>query len=91
MFSPGSRYQAAQPATYTGPDGSQHAMIIPLLPTQPAVIGYHQRSDGERLDLIAARYLSDPTAFWQLCDANNAMVPDALGARSFIGISAAGG
>jgi hypothetical protein len=54
------------------------------------VTGYHQRRDGERLDLIAAQYLTDATATWRLCDANNSMVPDALGARSFIGIPAAG-
>jgi len=36
--------------------------------------------------LIAFRFLADPTAFWYLCDANNAMVPDALAAHKLIGI-----
>jgi hypothetical protein len=48
--------------------------------------GFHPRKSGERLDLIAARYLSDPTWFWRLCDANNAPVPDALAARPLVGI-----
>jgi hypothetical protein len=90
MFAPGSRYAAAGTSALTAPDGSQIAVLIPPPPTAPAVTGYHQRRDGERLDLIAAQYLTDATATWRLCDANNSMVPDALGARSFIGIPAAG-
>ncbi len=58
---------------------------IPL-PSPAALIGYHQRLEGQRLDLIASRYLADPTAFWRLCDANNAMVPDTLAAHPLIGI-----
>jgi hypothetical protein len=38
----------------------------------------HVVTDGERVDNIAARYLGDPTFFWRLCDANNAMRPAAL-------------
>src|SRR5262249_48876307 len=33
---------------------------------------------GERLDHIAAQFLGDPTLFWRLCDANNAMRPEEL-------------
>ena len=90
MFTQGSRYAAAGASVLAMPDGSQIPVVIPPAPTTPAVAGYHQRRDGERLDLIAAQYLTDATATWRLCDANNSMVPDALGARSFIGIPAAG-
>jgi hypothetical protein len=38
----------------------------------------HVVVDGERVDNIAARYFGDPTLFWRLCDANNAMRPAAL-------------
>ena len=38
----------------------------------------HVVVDGERLDNIAARYFGDPTLFWRLCDANNAMRPAEL-------------
>ena len=37
---------------------------------------------GDRLDLLAVQYLNDPTGFWRLCDANNAMVAGALAARA---------
>ena len=33
---------------------------------------------GDRLDNVTARFLSDPVQFWRLCDANRAMRPDEL-------------
>lgn len=38
----------------------------------------HTVTQGERLDNIAAQNLGDPTLFWRLCDANNAMRPGEL-------------
>lgn len=38
----------------------------------------HAVGDGERLDVITARYLSDPTQFWRVCDVNNVMRPEDL-------------
>jgi nucleoid-associated protein YgaU len=34
--------------------------------------------NGDRLDIISARYLGDPELFWRICDANTAMHPDDL-------------
>jgi hypothetical protein len=42
------------------------------------LIQEHTVTQGERLDNIAAQYLGDPTLFWRLCDANNAMRPNEL-------------
>lgn len=86
MFFPGSRYQTAGTYSVTLPNGKTVRAIKLPLPRQPPLLGYHRRLDGQRLDLIANRYLKDPTAFWQLCDANDAIVPDALAARDLIGI-----
>ncbi len=87
MFSPGSRYlSAGQPYQVTLPDGSQ-VLATPLpLRTRPDVQGYHPLGSTDRLDLLAFRYLDDATAFWQLCDANNAMVAGTLAARPLIAI-----
>ena len=42
---------------------------------------------GDRLDQLAARFLKDPTLFWQLCDSkNNTPAPDALAACDLVGI-----
>ena len=54
------------------------------------MIGWHRRGEGERLDLIAYQYLNDPTQAWILCEANDAVVPDALAARDLIAIPDAG-
>jgi len=86
MFTPNSRYAKAGTYVLTKPDGA-HVMATKIpLPTTPAVIGEHRKLDGQRLDLIAAHYLADATAFWRLCDANNSVVPDALAAHALIAI-----
>jgi hypothetical protein len=33
---------------------------------------------GERLDHLSAKYLGDPEQYWRICDANDAIMPDAL-------------
>jgi len=86
MFFPNSRYASQQPYTVTKSDGTQVRAVKLPLPTQSALLGYHRRLNEQRLDLIANRYLKDATAFWRLCDANNAIAPDALASRDLIGI-----
>jgi hypothetical protein len=86
MFFPGSRYAKAGSYTVTLPDGRTVAATRMPLPSPGRLIGYHRRLEGQRLDLIASRYLADATTFWRLCDANDAMVPDALAAHDLIGI-----
>lgn len=71
-------------------DGRAVVAVRPSPPRRPAVQGYHARGEGQRLDLIAAHYLHDATAFHQLCDANDAMVPDALASHDLVGIPAKG-
>lgn len=90
MFTAGSRYLAAgEPYLVSLPDGSQ-VLATPIpLPRPAPVLGYHQSGGGERLDLLAFRYLHDPTAFWRICDANNAMVAGTLAERPLIAIPAA--
>jgi hypothetical protein len=86
MFFPGSRYETTGTYTVTLPNGQTiRATKLPQ-PRQTRILGYHRRLEGQRLDLIANRYLKDPTAFWQLCDANETIVPEALAARDLIGI-----
>jgi nucleoid-associated protein YgaU len=43
-----------------------------------ATVAQHTVKNGDRLDLIAARYLGDPLMFWLLCDANGAIAPNDL-------------
>lgn len=86
MFFAGSRYENAGTYNITTPDGKTVTVTKIPLPTKKPLLGYHRRLEGQRLDLIASYYLKDPNAFWQLCDANNAVVPDALATHDLIGI-----
>jgi hypothetical protein len=86
MFFPGSRYEKAGTYAFVRPDGVTITVTRLPLPSQRPLLGYHRRQQGQRLDLIAAHYLADATTFWQLCDANNAMIPDALATHDLIGI-----
>jgi hypothetical protein len=90
MIFPGSRYQNTGTVAVTRPDGSTVTALRLPLPGAAVVQGYHRRREVGRLDLIANFYLKDATAFWRLCDANGAMVPDALAARALIGIPPTG-
>jgi hypothetical protein len=90
MFFPGSRYANTGTSTFTRADGAIISLVRLPQPLPNPVIGYHRRQQAQRLDLIASHYLSDATTFWRLCDANNAIVPDALAARDLIGIPSAG-
>lgn len=86
MFFSGSRYENVGIVTVTRADGTVVTVTKLPLPVQKLLLGFHRRLDGQRLDLIASHYFNDATTFWQLCDANNNMVPDALAAHSLIGI-----
>ena len=86
MIFPSSRYEKTGTAVIVRPDGSQVRVLNTPLPRPAQVQGYYRRSQGQRLDLIANRFLNDSTAFWRLCDANNAMIPDALANQDLVGI-----
>jgi hypothetical protein len=81
LFPPTSRYNGLALASITQPDGTTVAYVrrrfIPP-PESYAPIGEHAITQGERLDIIAARYLGDPELFWRICDANAALVPEEL-------------
>ncbi len=86
MFTPNSRYWKLPTYAVSLAGGRLvQATELPVPATGP-LLGFHRRMEGERLDLIAARYLQDPTWFWKLCDAADAVVPSSLPARDLIPI-----
>jgi len=90
MIFPQSRYQNTGTYTLARPDGTS-VTVLRLPQPGPAVVqGYYRRRDERRLDLAANFFLHNATAFWQLCDANDSVVPDALAARDLIGIPPTG-
>jgi hypothetical protein len=86
MFDPNSRYAHLEQVIYTAPDGRQTVHIRRRILPQGERIPELQVvyvSQGDRLDLITRTGRS--AAFWQVCDANNAMNPFDLTAESEIG------
>ncbi len=90
MFDSNSRY--AKQAIYRTktPAGREVAAVTIPLPRVELSAGLHRTGEGDRLDLLAARYLNDPTAFWRLCDLNGGTVPAAIEARPLIAIPRGG-
>lgn len=89
-FPASSRYAKASTYEARLPNGGVVTALVVPAPRFPAPVGYHPRAVGDRLDLIAVRYLNDPTGFWRLCDANGSIVPGALEQRALIGVPAVG-
>ena len=86
MFFPGSRY--INMATYQITTRSGVAISVTRLPPPlpNPVVGFFPRQNSQRLDAIAAHFLSDPTTFWKLCDGNGNICPDALASHKLVGI-----
>ena len=82
-FPTDSRYHGSATLTYVTPDGQRITYLARRLVPQPgapnfSTMAQHTVRQGDRLDLLAAKYLGDPLMFWLLCDANGAVRPDAL-------------
>lgn len=86
MFTSDSRYAEAGTYQVTLADGT--VVTVTRAPSRipTRLIGWHRRAEGERLDVIAHHYTTDATRGWLLCEANDAMSPDALSGHDVIGI-----
>ena len=81
LFASNSRYFGIGTATCQQAGRQPVVYLLRRFLPQPSsfqVVQRHTVVAGERLDHIAAQFLGDPTLFWRLCDANNAMRPDEL-------------
>jgi nucleoid-associated protein YgaU len=82
-FPPDSRYYGFGTQTYAAPNGQSIAYLTRRFVPQPgapnfSTVAQHTVRQGDRLDLIAAKYLGDPLIFWLICDANGAIRPGDL-------------
>jgi hypothetical protein len=80
LFAPNSRYFGLETAVL---QVGGRAMVYLLRRFVPAparfqLLQEHTVKQGERLDNVSAAYFGDPTLFWRLCDANNALRPEDL-------------
>lgn len=84
-FAANSRYAATETATHTLPDGREVVYLRRRFVPSPenfALLQEHFVVEGERLDVLTARYIGDPEQFWRICDANRALLPDDLTAAA---------
>jgi hypothetical protein len=78
MFVPKSRYFGAETYTVVDSRGRRVNVVVPAPTPDQVLLGLHLLIQGERLDLLAARYLDDPAGFWRIAEQHNAMLPEAL-------------
>ncbi len=85
MFDPTSRYSTTEVVTTMATDSNGLPRELRYIRRRfiPSSVGTntlveHTFVQGERLDVITARYLGDPTQFWRICDANDVIRPDEL-------------
>ncbi|WP_420124757.1 LysM domain-containing protein [Nakamurella sp.] len=80
-FPPDSRYTATVVVTETDPDGAEQRYLARRFVTEAdsaAPLASHLVVAGDRLDLLAQRYYSDPLLGWRIADANRALDPGDL-------------
>ena len=78
MFDPNSRYVKAETYVVTDARGREVPVVTPPPPPEQIELGIHFLKQGERPDLLAAKYLNDPAGYWRIAEQNNVMLPEAL-------------
>ena len=78
MFDPKSRYVKAETYVVIDARGREVGVVAPPPPPEQVQLGIHLLKQGERLDLLAAKYLNDPAGYWRIAEQNNVMLPEAL-------------
>ncbi len=53
-------------------------VVVPPDAPEQALLGYHLRRQGERLDHLAARYLDNAHGYWRICELNDVMNAEML-------------
>ena len=78
MFDSKSRYLKAE--TYEVKDKRGRTVSVVATPPPPdqLLLGIHLLKQGERLDLLAAKYLGDPAGYWRIAEQNDVMLAEAL-------------
>jgi hypothetical protein len=85
MFDATSRYHGIETGELTVVEVDGNARVLGyvrrrFVPGAAAnsTLVLHPVVQGERLDQLATRYFGDPTQFWRICDANDALRPEEL-------------
>jgi hypothetical protein len=74
-----SRYYGVPVVEFSTPAGQTIRYVGRRLIPQAslfATLAVHAVQQGDRIDVLAARYLGDPLLYWRIADANLAVRPD---------------
>ena len=78
MFDSLSRYLNLTQYTVIDARGRAVSVVPTPPPPEQQLLGYHILRQGERLDHLAATYLSNPAGFWRIAEMNNVMLAEDL-------------
>lgn len=78
MFDDKSRYASAPTESVPDARGRTVTAVLPPAPPKQLQLGLHALREGERMDHLAALYLSDPAGYWRIAEQNDVMLPEAL-------------
>lgn len=78
MFDAKSRYIKAEKLVVTDARGRMVNAIVPPPPPEKSLLGIHALRQGERIDLLAAKYTDDAAGYWRIAEQNNVMLPETL-------------
>lgn len=71
MIFEGSRYEHSDVVTLLAADGQPHQTVLTEgQQTAPMSFSYYTVKDGDRIDLLADRFLGDAELWWLIADAN---------------------
>ena len=89
LFPPNSRYAAIDTGLLTTTGGKTivylHRRFVPS-PERFALLQEYTVVEGDRLDNLSAKFIGDSERFWQICDANAAMLRRLGGKTQTIGL-----
>jgi len=88
MFTEKSRYAKAEIYYVTDARGREVPVVTTPPPPEQVQLGIHVLRQGEKLDLLATKYLSDEAGYWRIAEQNNVMLAEALTERPEIEIPA---
>jgi hypothetical protein len=78
MFDAYSRYLHVPTYTVMDHRGRMVCVVQTPLNPQEGLLGIHVLRQGERLDHLAFKYLSNPAGYWRIAERNEAMLPEQL-------------
>lgn len=79
-FAVTSRYYTTERKKLTDKNGREIVYLKRRFLPRPGgyLMARHSIEQGDRVDLLAAKYLGDPEQYWRICDINGVMEPGSL-------------